>query len=145
MRTRQSVESTSTFQPTTDHRPPTCSQYIPSSPYHTMSSPFPRPPGSGIPLTSPANSNLGLPSSPRNAGSLPSQQPIIDPLALDASSRERLGQRDGRGADEAEDEDMVPRRRRAGPRDVREYDDVRRVKDVTAEKVMESFGMFLEK
>ncbi|KAJ9096354.1 hypothetical protein QFC21_005175 [Naganishia friedmannii] len=109
-----------------------------------MSSPFRRPPGSGIPLTSPANSNHDLPSSPRNAGSLPSQQPIIDPLALDASSRERLGQRDGRGADEAEDEDMVPRRRRAGPRDVREYDDVRRVKDVTAEKVMESFGMFLE-
>lgn len=110
-----------------------------------MSSPFPRPPGSGIPLTSPANSNHGLPSSPRNAGSLPSQQPIIDPLALDATSRERLGQRDGRGADEAEDEDMVPRRRRAGPRDVREYNDVRRVKDVTAEKVMESFAMFLEK
>lgn len=116
-----------------------------------MSSPFPRFPGSGIPATSPAASqHLYLPSSPNNTGngggSLPSQQPILDPLALDASTRERLAAQNGRGADEAEDEDMVPRRpRRRMGGEVREYDDVPRVRDITAEKVMESFGMFLEK
>lgn len=77
---------------------------------------------------------------------MPSQQPILDPLALDASTRERLAAQNGRGADEAEDEDMVPRRpRRRMGGEVREYDDVPRVRDITAEKVMESFGMFLEK
>jgi DNA replication licensing factor MCM6 len=115
-----------------------------------MSSPFPRFPGSGIPATSPATSqHLYLPSSPNNTGngggSLPSQQPILDPLALDATTRERLAAQNGRGADEAEDEDMIPRRRRARMGEVTEYDDVPRVRDVTAEKVMESFGMFLEK
>ncbi|KAI5451789.1 MCM DNA helicase complex subunit mcm6 [Naganishia albida] len=114
-----------------------------------MSSPFPRFPGSGIPATSPATSqHLYLPSSPNNTGngggSLPSQQPILDPLALDATTRERLAAQNGRGADEAEDEDMVPRRRRRMGGEVREYDDVPRVTDVTAEKVMESFAMFLE-
>lgn len=113
-----------------------------------MSSPYPRRPGSGIALTSPASSqNGGFQSSPNRTGngggSLPSQQPILDPLALDATTRQRLaGQR---GADEAEDEDMVPRRRRARNAEVTEYNDVPRVRDVTAEKVMESFAMFLEK
>lgn len=115
-----------------------------------MSSPYARRPGSGIALTSPASSqNGGIQSSPnrtgKGGGSLPSQQPILDPLALDATTRERLAGQRG-AADEAEDEDMVPRRRRArNGGEVREYDDVPRVRDVTAEKVMESFAMFLEK
>jgi DNA replication licensing factor MCM6 len=114
-----------------------------------MSSPYARRPGSGIALTSPASSRNGALQSSSNrtgngGGSLPSQQPILDPLALDATTRERLAGRNG-AADEAEDEDMVPRRRRARNGEVTEYDDVPRVRDVTAEKVMESFAMFLEK
>ena len=114
-----------------------------------MSSPYPRRPGSGIALTSPASSqNGGIQSSPNRTGngggSLPSQQPILDPLALDATTRERLAGQRG-AANEAEDEDMMPRRRRARNAEVTEYDDVPRVRDVTAEKVMESFAMFLEK